>query len=146
MTRPTTTGVTCTPGVCGGEPCIAGTRIKVANVLGALATAAGCNAVQAIYPKLSDEQIEAALAYAIAVLRAAVGERRERVERECLGWRILVAPGTYEMHLDPDGFTDNIDQARIYVDRSEAEAARDDWKQHDWSARLSPVRTTKVRP
>jgi uncharacterized protein (DUF433 family) len=52
------------PKVCGGKPCIRGTRIYIAIVLDALAE--GMTPVEVIdhYPQLSIDDIRAALAYA----------------------------------------------------------------------------------
>lgn len=52
------------PGVMGGKPCIAGTRIPVHIVLQALAAEGSFAGVREAYPSLSDEDIAAALDFA----------------------------------------------------------------------------------
>ena len=59
----TTTFVTETPGVCGGYPCIANTRIPVRLIVEFFRETPDVAAILAIYPQLSREQVEAALAY-----------------------------------------------------------------------------------
>lgn len=52
-----------------GTPCIAGTRVSVAVVLGSLADGMTNAEILAEYPQLSEDDIAAALAYAAEVLR-----------------------------------------------------------------------------
>ena len=59
----TTTFVTETPGVCGGYPCIANTRIPVRLIVEFFRETPDVAAILAIYPQLSREQVEGALAY-----------------------------------------------------------------------------------
>lgn len=47
-----------------GEPCIRGTRIPVAMIVGSLADGMTPREIQAQYPQLTGEDIQAALAYA----------------------------------------------------------------------------------
>ena len=47
-----------------GEPCIRGTRIPVAVIVGSLADGMAPAGIQAAYPQLSDQDIRAALSYA----------------------------------------------------------------------------------
>lgn len=47
-----------------GEPCIKGTRIPVAVIMGSLADGMTPLEIQAAYPQLSDQDIRAALSYA----------------------------------------------------------------------------------
>ena len=51
------------PAVCGGRPIIAGTRMRVSDVLEALASGAEVDALLADYPFLSREDVLACLAY-----------------------------------------------------------------------------------
>lgn len=51
-----------------GDPCIKGTRIPVAMILGSLADGMAPEEIQAHYPQLADEDIRAALAYAADVI------------------------------------------------------------------------------
>jgi uncharacterized protein (DUF433 family) len=51
------------PQVCGGKPCIKGTRIWVALILDLLATGMDEAELQAEYPGLAHDDILAALAY-----------------------------------------------------------------------------------
>jgi len=55
-----------------GVPCIRGTRIPVATVVGRLAQGLSVKEILADYPQLSDEDVRAALGFAAA----AVSERR----------------------------------------------------------------------
>ena len=51
-----------------GDPCIKGTRIPVAMIVGSLADGMSPQEIQEAYPQLSAEDIGAALAYAADVL------------------------------------------------------------------------------
>ena len=55
--------ITTDTGVCGGRPCIRGMRIRVADVLGLLASGMTKAAVLKDYPYLEGADIDAALAY-----------------------------------------------------------------------------------
>ncbi len=70
----TATAITETPGVSGGYPCIAGTRIPVRTVVQLLAIYGDVEKVAADLPQLTREQIDAALAY--------YREHPERVEED----------------------------------------------------------------
>jgi uncharacterized protein (DUF433 family) len=64
------------PDICGGRPCIAGTRIRVSDILDLLAGGETRAEILAEYPQLADEDITAALEYGSAaashrVIRAA---------------------------------------------------------------------------
>jgi uncharacterized protein (DUF433 family) len=59
-------GITMDPGVRFGKPCLAGTRIDVATVVGALAAGESFESVQEAY-QITREQILAALRYAAHV-------------------------------------------------------------------------------
>ena len=59
----TETYVTETPGVCGGYPCVANTRIPVRLIVEFFRETRDVAAILAIYPQLSREQVEGALAY-----------------------------------------------------------------------------------
>jgi uncharacterized protein (DUF433 family) len=47
-----------------GDPCIKGTRIPVAVIVGSLADGITPSEIRAAYPQLSDQDIRAALSYA----------------------------------------------------------------------------------
>jgi len=47
-----------------GDPCIKGTRIPVAMIIGSLADGMTYGQIRAAFPQLTDEDISAALAYA----------------------------------------------------------------------------------
>ena len=51
-----------------GEPCIKGTRIPVAVIVGSLADGLSADEVLQAYPQLAIEDIRAALAYAAEVM------------------------------------------------------------------------------
>ena len=53
------------PAICGGKPCIKGTRMRVRDVLGLLAAGATRSEILADYPYIADEDITAALEFAI---------------------------------------------------------------------------------
>jgi uncharacterized protein (DUF433 family) len=57
------------PTIHHGDPCIKGTRIPVATVVGSLADGMTFGEICDAYPQLSDEDIYAALAYAAEVMR-----------------------------------------------------------------------------
>jgi uncharacterized protein (DUF433 family) len=52
-----------------GEPCIAGTRIPVAMIVGSLADGMTAAEILAAYPQLTLLDVQAALAYAADVVR-----------------------------------------------------------------------------
>jgi len=51
-----------------GDPCIKGTRIPVAMIVGSLADGVTPGRIREAYPQLTDEDIQAALAYAAEVI------------------------------------------------------------------------------
>jgi len=55
-----------------GEPCIRGTRIPVATIVGSLADGLTHDEIRQAYPQLTDEDIQATLAYAAEALRSEV--------------------------------------------------------------------------
>ena len=57
--------ITIEPGKMGGRPCIRGMRITVGTVIGLLASKKSREEVLAMYPYLEDEDITAALNYAM---------------------------------------------------------------------------------
>jgi uncharacterized protein (DUF433 family) len=57
------------PEICGGVPCIKGTRIYVAVVLDALAEGLSTDEVLEHFPSLSKDDIRAAIAYAAELAR-----------------------------------------------------------------------------
>ena len=59
-------GISMDPDVRFGKPCLSGTRIDVATIVGAFAAGESANTVVAEYP-LSLDQVRAALAYAAHV-------------------------------------------------------------------------------
>lgn len=52
------------PAICGGRPTVTGTRMRVSDVLDALGSGAGKEALVADFPYLTIEDIEACLLYA----------------------------------------------------------------------------------
>jgi uncharacterized protein (DUF433 family) len=52
------------PEVCGGRPIVAGTRMRVIDVLDALANGAGIDELLADFPYLTRKDVQACLAYA----------------------------------------------------------------------------------
>ena len=57
------------PAVCGGKPCIKGTRIWVSLVLDLLATGMSEAELRAEYPALAHEDVLAAIAYGAEAAR-----------------------------------------------------------------------------
>lgn len=60
------------PAVCGGQPCIRGTRIPVALVLDALAEELSPDQIVEHYPHLSKSDVAAAAAYGAELAREGV--------------------------------------------------------------------------
>lgn len=56
--------ITINPEVCGGRPCIRGTRVRVSDVLDLLAANLSRDEILADYPYLKSEDITAVLEYA----------------------------------------------------------------------------------
>ena len=52
--------------VCGGRPVIAGTRVRVTDILDMLAGGASTAEIAADFPYLTEDDVRAALAYAAA--------------------------------------------------------------------------------
>jgi uncharacterized protein (DUF433 family) len=61
--------VTVDPEVRHGEPCIRGTRLPVALIVGSLADGMSTEEIRRAYPQLTLEDVRAALAYAAEALR-----------------------------------------------------------------------------
>jgi uncharacterized protein (DUF433 family) len=61
--------ITLTPEVCGGRPCIRGTRIEIAIVLDALSEGLSPEQIVDHYPSLKTEDIRAAVACAAELAR-----------------------------------------------------------------------------
>ncbi len=58
------------PEIHHGEPCIRGTRVPVAVVLGSLAQGLTPEEIMQEYPSITHEDIQACLAYAAEVIRS----------------------------------------------------------------------------
>lgn len=56
------------PKICGGKPCIRGTRIMVKNILGMIAGGYTIEKVLEAYPELTREDVTEALNYASQVI------------------------------------------------------------------------------
>lgn len=56
--------ITSDPGICGGRPIVSGTRLRVSDVLDALASGASEAELLADFPYLSATALRACLAYA----------------------------------------------------------------------------------
>ena len=57
------------PDIHHGDPCIMGTRIPVAMLIGSLADGMTFGEIREAYPQLTNEDIYAALAYATELMR-----------------------------------------------------------------------------
>ena len=64
--------VTADAQVCGGKPCIRGTRIEIAIILDGLAEGLTPEQILDHFPQLSREDVHAALAYAAELSRESV--------------------------------------------------------------------------
>ena len=69
------------PGVMMGKPVIAGTRITVESILGKLAAGETVEQVLEAHPRLNEEAVRTALAFAADALRADVVYPLETVPR-----------------------------------------------------------------
>lgn len=63
--------ITIDPEVCGGRPIIAGTRMRVIDVLDALAAGASADELVGDFPYFTSEGVQACLAYKV-LLEAAI--------------------------------------------------------------------------
>jgi uncharacterized protein (DUF433 family) len=52
------------PSICGGEPCVAGTRISIQMILSHLAAAESEDTILANFPRVTRDDIRACLEYA----------------------------------------------------------------------------------
>ena len=57
------------PDVCGGEPCIQGTRINIAVILDSLAEGLSPKDITKHFPLLTEQDVRAAVAYAAELAR-----------------------------------------------------------------------------
>ena len=64
MPLPGFPSISVNPSICGGRPTVTGTRMRVSDVLDALGSGAGKEALVADFPYLTIEDIEACLLYA----------------------------------------------------------------------------------
>ena len=64
--------ITVDPNVCHGQACFKGTRVMVSVVLDNLAAGASQDEILRSYPSLSQESIQAAIAYAAELARERV--------------------------------------------------------------------------
>lgn len=78
MSPDLSTRVVSDPEICGGRPCIRGTRIEIAVVLDALAEGLEPDEIIDHYPTLKPDDIRAAVAYAADLAREGI-------------WRIAVS-------------------------------------------------------
>lgn len=93
--------VTSTPGVCGGKPCIAGTRIRVWDVASLAQAGHSPDEILSAYPHLTLADIYAALAYYY--------DNREAIEAQIVEdgrfadeLRQKLGPGPLEQRLTAD--------------------------------------------
>lgn len=64
MTLPGHPRIAIDPAVCGGRPVVAGTRMRVSDVLDALAEGVSAAEIASDFPFINEEDIRAVLAYA----------------------------------------------------------------------------------
>ncbi len=67
-----TSRITSNPAICGGDPCIKGTRIPVYIVLGLLAAGETVEGVLRAYPHIHEEDIRACIRHAALLSREEV--------------------------------------------------------------------------
>jgi len=72
-----------------GDPCIKGTRIPVAVIVGSLAGGMSPEEIRDAYPQLTGEDIQAALAYAAEVIHLRSPARSNRSLRRWPGGFVL---------------------------------------------------------
>lgn len=58
--------------ICGGRPCIRGTRIEVAVILDSLADGMTAETITTHFPQLSIDDVRAAISYAAEISRESV--------------------------------------------------------------------------
>lgn len=63
------TYITIDPDLHHGDPCITGTRIAVATIVGSLADGMTAEEIIIAYPQLNETAVHAALAYAADIMR-----------------------------------------------------------------------------
>ena len=64
MIVPSHPHIAITPGICGGRPVIAGTRMRVSDILDALASGVSADELLTDFPYIDADAINACLAYA----------------------------------------------------------------------------------
>ena len=74
-----------------GDPCIKGTRIPVAVIVGSLADGMSPEGIRDAYPQLTGEDIQAALAYAAEVVHLRSPARSNRSLRRWPGGFVFVS-------------------------------------------------------
>ena len=67
MNAPNHPRIAIDPSICGGKPTVAGTRVRVTDVLALLAEGVGEGEILADFPYLTHEDVRACLAFAAAV-------------------------------------------------------------------------------
>lgn len=60
--------ITVDPKVCGGKPCVRGTRIMVKNILGMIAGGYSIERILEAYPELTRDDVVSAIDYAVRVV------------------------------------------------------------------------------
>ena len=83
--------ITVDPGVCGGQPCLRGQRIRVTDVLELLSSGATVEQIVEDYSTLETDDVLAAIEYAArqidhAVLRSHIAGLTETFLREDVAW------------------------------------------------------------
>ena len=96
MNAPNHPRIAIDPEICGGRPTIAGTRMRVEDVLGALAEGVTEAELLADFPYITAADIRACLAFAATLAKAA---RSSGSEAEVPATRI--APGSYTLETLP---------------------------------------------
>ncbi len=90
--------VTSTPGVCGGKPCIAGTRIRVWDIAFLAQAGQSPDEILSAYPHLTLSDIHAGLAYYYDN-QAAIDQQAKDDDRLAERLRAQMGPGPLEEKL-----------------------------------------------
>jgi uncharacterized protein (DUF433 family) len=89
------------PAVCHGQVCVRGTRVPVSVVLDHLAARVSRDEILQSYPSITDEDIDACLAYASELSIQNVGELQLEAYRRMTGeQRLRIGLGLYEASLE----------------------------------------------
>jgi uncharacterized protein (DUF433 family) len=125
MNAPSHPRIAIDPEICGGRPTIAGTRMRVEDVLEALAEGASVTELLADFPYITAADVRACLAFAATLAKAAAGPNSAATSPAT-----HIPPGSYTLETLPplsDGaraIIASIDAVAPFVDLSEGAKSR----------------------